>query len=818
MARNNATKSNTVNPNVSAFTSFRQKLCKIEKLPKNVRESIPLEGFMSEGIIETSPGVFTKAYRLQDVNFTIAPLDEQAAIYQNFCDLLNSFDSSIKWQICIFNHEIDKKKTIEDIRILPQRDGLNKYRQEMNGILLNNLKRGNNFIAQDKLLVVSIEDNNAEKAALRLRSLDKQIDQKLRKICGEDTKPLTTLERIKNLYEIYNQDNDYRMATGIYNGKESFNLSWIERQGLSIKDLIGPSSFEFKGNDFKLGDMYAEALYLERIPSSMNTDFLNDLTAIQSNMLISIHYEAETSERAIKLVKNQLASIEAQVSAVSKRNAEEGYFGALPPDLEKSQQSAREMMHDITGRNQNVFYLTVTLVAFSRTHAGLEETVKLIKSTAAKHLCPIKSLKFQQEFAFNTTLPLCRNDVFNDLLFTTESASVFIPYNSREMRQKNAIFYGLNPTSKSMIMYNKLTGDNYNSLIFGASGSGKSFTAKVEMISVLLNHPNAQVFVIDPQGEYKPLAKALKGQNILLAPGSNVYINPLDLDISNSGDDEVDPITMKSDFVITLFDIIIGKNRELAPIHKSLIDKAVRKVYRAYIDELQRTHMTCDINKCPTLSDIYQELLELKQDREDAGILADMLYQYAVGSFDTFAKRTNIETNARFVVYDIKKLGTGMKELGLYICLNDIYNRMLENSKKHVYTWFYIDEFHLLLENEGTTVFIKRIFKMVRKYLGVPCGILQNTEDLLRNEDTRAIVANTSFVIMLKAGLQDRHNLMQLYNLSEAQVEHIINSNQGHGLIYNGKVTLPFGFDFPKNTELYKLITTKHDRDDAQFA
>ena len=802
----------------TAVQRMLKKIANIDHLPKTIRDSIPFRGIMPNGIIETYPGVFTKAYKLEDVNFSIAPLEEQTTIFRSHMDLLNSFNESIKWQFCIYTHEEDKKKTIEDIRILPQRDGLNKYRQEMNGILLHSLKKGNNSILRDKMLIVSIEDSNAEHAAITFKRLDNEISKKLKKITKDETKAYTAQERMKQLYTIYNQDNDYRFATGIYNEKEVFDLSFIEKCGHSVKDAIGPTSMEFQENGFMLGNIYGQALYLERVPSNLSTAFLADLSEIQSNMLISITSEAINSEKAKELVKNKLSSIEAKAAAIEKRNGESGYFGQLPPDLERSQKNARDLMNDITTRNQNLFYLTFTVVMFSRTMERLEETVKLVKSTAAKHLCPIKVLKYQQEFAFNTALPLCRNDIFVDRLYTTESASVFIPYNSQEIRQKNAIFYGINQTSKNMILHDRTTGNNYNGLIFGYSGSGKSMIAKIEMASVLLTRPNAQVFVIDPQGEYAPFVKAFHGQEIYLSPGSRVYINPFDLDITPDDEYENDPITMKSDFIISMFDIIVGRGRSLSPIHNSLLDKCVRKIYRAYLVELSRTGETCNLSLCPVLNDLYHELRILSEEQYEAKQLSDMLYQYAVGSFDTFSHRTNVETNARFVVYNIKSLGTGMKDLGLHICMNDIWNRMIANSKKNIYTYFYIDEFHLLLENEGTTIFLKRIWKMARKWLGVPTGIMQNTEDLLRNADTRNIVNNTSFVIMLKEQLMDRQNLAELFKLSSAQLSYIENPDPGHGLIYNGKVTIPFAYDFPKNTELYKVFTTAHDVKGAKFA
>lgn len=800
---------------------FLNKVAKIDNLPKNVRDSIPLRGFMRNGIVETKPGTFTRTYRMDDVNFSIATDAEQTAIFKAYMDLLNGFNDTVRWQVNIFNHELDKKTTIENIRIQPAKDGLNKYRQEMNTILLGELKEGNNSIKQDKYLTVSIDDDDAEHAVKVLDNLNFEIGKKLRRITGQEVHALTTQERITLLYSIYNQNYDYRLATGIYKDDHEFSdkfLKIIERQGLSVKDVIGPSSFDFSNQSyFMIGDTYAEAMYLERVPTFLQTSFINDLADIQSNMLISVEYEAMDMEKAQKLIRGKLGTIEAREAELSKRNGENGYFGALPPDLERAQNNARDLMKDITSRNQKLFYCTFLVTVFADTKDELDEKVALVKNVAGTHVAPIKDMKFQQEPCFNSCLPLCRNDVNADRLYTTESAAVFIPYNTQEISQKNAIFYGLNSVSKSMILYDRTTGNNYNGLIFGSSGSGKSFTAKSEMVQVLLRHPKSQIFVIDPQGEYWPLAENLGGQHVVLAPGSGVYVNPLDLDLSEDASGETDPVTMKSDFVISMFDIIIGKNRQLDPIHTSILDKCVRKLYKPYQEALAKEGITFDPGRCPTLADLYQELRALSSEQYEAKMLADSLYQYAIGSFDTFAHRTNVETSKRFVVYDTKSLGTGMKELGLHICTNDVWNRMLVNSKKNIFTWLYIDEFHVLMESESTTAFIKKLWKIARKTNGSLTGITQNTEDLLRSADTRAIVNNTSFVMMLNEPLMDRQNLAELFNLSAAQLEYITDSQKGHGLLYNGKITLPFGFDFPKNTDLYKMMTTSHDVKDAMY-
>lgn len=802
----------------SGLMKILNKIAKIDNLPKNVRDSIPLRGFMSNGIVETKPGTFTRTYKLEDVNFSIATDAEQTAIFKAYMDFLNGFNDTVRWQVNIFNHELDKKTTIENLRIQPQKDGMNKYRQEMNTILLNELQKGNNSIRQDKYLTIAIEDDDARHAAKVINNLDFEIGKKLRRITGNEIHALTTQERIALLYDIYNQNYDYRLATGIYDKKQKFDLRFLERQGVSVKDVIGPASFDFsKQSYFMIGDTYAEAMYLERVPTFLQTSFINDLADIQSNMLISVEYEAIDMEKAQNLIRGKLGNIEAREAELAKRNGENGYFGALPPDLERAQNNARDLMKDITSRNQKLFYCTFLLTVFADTKEELDERVALVKGVAGTHVAPIKDMKFQQEPCFNSCLPLCRNDVSVDRLYTTESAAVFIPYNTQEISQKNAVFYGLNAVSKSMILYDRTTGNNYNGLIFGSSGSGKSFTAKMEMTQILLRHPHSQVFVIDPQGEYWPLAENFGGQHIVLAPGSGVYVNPLDLDLSEDDSGEMDPITMKSDFVISMFDIIIGKNRQLDPIHTSILDKCVRKLYAPYVEEMRKEGKTFDPGRCPTLADLYHLLKMMANEQYEAKMLADSLYQYAIGSFDTFAHRTNVETNKRLVVYDTKSLGTGMKELGLHICTNDVWNRMLTNSQKGVFTWLYIDEFHVLMESESTTAFIKKLWKIARKVNGSLTGITQNTEDLLRSADTRAIVNNTSFVLMLNEPLMDRQNLAELFNLSAAQLDYITDSQKGHGLLYNGKITLPFGFDFPKNTMLYRMMTTSHDVKGAMY-
>lgn len=779
---------------------------------KTIQESIPYLHIFDNGMIETSPGVFTKSYKLQDVNFKIAPDQEQIEIFNTFGQFLNSFPNTMKFQIIIQNHNTDRYATVRTVKFNSQKDGLNKYRSEMNTILLDKIAESKNNLAQDKCLVVSLEDDSAEHAAQVFEGVDVDVDKGLRKILRDaGTEPQTIEARLESLFDIYNQDGESVFNNSKdANGKAYFDLNKVYAAGMSSKDVIGPSALAFKPRNFMIGNTYGRAMYLEGVPTWLSTDFLSDLSNISCALTISIQYEPMDTTKAVKMIRDQLVNINAQIAGQQKQAARNGYtIDILPPEIARAKTQTTNLMEDIVGRDQKLYFLTFVVVTYAESADQLEENTRMITTVANKYLCPIKTLLFQQELGLNASLPLCVNALQVKRLYTTESACVFMPYTSQELFQKDGIYYGLNQTSNNLIVYSRMSGRNYNGLIFGESGAGKSFTAKCEMLSVLLRSDKNCVYVIDPEGEYKPLAEALKGEIIELSATSKTFINPLDMDIDYGGDG--DPISMKSDYIISMLEIMLGGGRTLNPTSKSIIDRCVKSIYRGYldhIDEMNRNgiELTCDKDATPTLNNLYQELL--RQPEEEAQTIANILEIYAQGSLATFAHRTNVETNDRFVVYDTNNLGTGMKSLGLHICLNDIWNKMIDNKKKGYWTWIYIDEFYLLLQSDSAASFLMQIWKRARKWNGVPTGIMQNTEDLLRSADSRNIINNTSFVTMLSLPKLDRLNLSDLLQIPESQLTYITNSQPGHGLIYNSKTILPFKNDFPKNTALYALMNT----------
>ena len=784
---------------------------------RTVQQSIPYTQVYDNGVIETSPGVFTKAYRLEDVNFKIAQPEEQMDIFKAYGQLINTFPEKSRFQILVQNKAADRRQFLKEIRFEPQKDGMNKYRSEMNRILMDKVAESSHNLMQEKFCIVSIEDESVESAMRTLSTLDKDIDKALRRILGGGrTVPLTLTERLHSLFDFYNQDgqsvfDNVRKS----DGTTTFDLKTFYRQGNTSKDAIAPGGMWFKANHFILGECFGRSMFLEKVPARLTTEFMADLADVPHSMTISLQYEPVEQTKSMKLVRSQLTNLNAQIAEAQKRAGEQGYSTeVISPELYRAQQQATDLMDDMVSRDQKLYYVTMVVTVFGDNLDQLKAATQQVTSVAKQHNAPLQTLLYLQERGMNACLPLCVNDLKVRKLLTTESASVFLPYTSQEIYQKNGIYYGTNQTTGSMIVYSRKTAKNFNGLIFGESGSGKSFAAKSEMLSVVLRDPDSQVFIIDPEEEYTPMVQALKGEVIDLSSNSRTFVNPLDMDIDYDG--EGDPLMMKSDYIVSMLEIMCGRGRVILPKERSVIDRCVRNIYRGYLqhlEDLRKTGvaLTLDRDSMPTLTHLYNEL-KLQSD-EDAQEIANILEIYATGSLTTFAHRSNVDTNAQVVSYNIRNLGAGMKNLGLFVCLNDVWNKMIENRKKGRWTWIYIDEFYLLLRSESASAFLMEVWKRARKWNGVPTGIMQNTEDLLRSVDARNIINNTSFIQMLGLPKFDRDNLADLLGISDTQLEYINNPDRGTGLIYNQKTILPFNNEYPRDSMLYGLMSTSQAQD-----
>lgn len=808
---------------------FKVKKKNAMTIPKSVQDTIPYERVYKNGIIETSTGTFSKSYKIEDMNFRIASQDEQENIFCQFGDMLNSFGSECKFQFTVFNRNIDKDKFNNNILIKSQKDSLNEYREEFNDMLAQKIGEGRNNLIREKYITVSIESESIDEAVTNFARIDGEVASNVKRMNKQDTAPLSLYEYLDLLKAVYDVDSDtpfIQEATIQNETVKSFDFDWMKKMGVSTKDLIGPPSIKIEKDYLEVGDKFVRVMFLDSLPNYLSTDFLSEVVEMPCNMLTSIHFNPLRQDTALKIIKNQMTNINSNVVEHQKRASRSGFSPDLiSPELLRSQKEANKLLNDMTSRNQKMFLVTVVLAIYGDSIEELDKHCKSLATIAGRYLCTVKKMNYQQEQGFATALPICNNKVHITRLLTTESGSVFIPFATQELTQENGMYYGLNAVSKNLILFNRLNSKNQNGVILGTPGSGKSFSAKREIVNVLLSTQD-EIFVIDPEREYATLAEIFGGEVIRIAAGSKTYINPFDMDLDYADDD--DPVTLKSDFIAALCETIVGGHYGLTPVQKSVIDRCVRSMYQPYIQYLhevnlnrsEKNKISYDRNVSPTMLDFYKLLLA--QPQPESQNLALSLELYCTGSLNTFAHKTNVETHSRFTVYDIKDIGSGLKELGLQVCLNDAWCRIISNKKRGLRTWLYIDEFYLLTQTDSSAKFLQQIWKRARKWGGIPTGITQNVEDLLSSKEARAIINNCDFVQMLNLSPLDRNELAAMFNISPVQLSYITNSDFGQGLIYNGKSIIPFVDKFPKDTKLYKAMTTNPDDqkknllDDAQ--
>lgn len=777
-------------------------------LPHTAQETIPYVNVFKNGIIESLPGYFTKSYKITDINFRVASYEEQEKIFEKYKEFLSSA-TDMTLQVVLNNRNEDENEIVNSVMCKMEADNYNEYRVEMNDMLKTKMSEGRNNLVSEKYLVIGTKKPNIRDVQVAFSRIDADIDQKFKDISNSQeirTEPQTIYERLKCLHDILNTGNEDNLPI------EQIDLENLSKAGLTTKDMIAPS-FNFQSDYFRMGDKWARALYIKNLPSSLSTDFMADLSGLPFNFTASFTIVPISQDKALKQIGHQLTNIRSDVIKAQKDATKAGYSSDLiSPELLFSQEQTAALLEDMKTNNQKAFYFNAVIMHYADSKEELKKDTESIISLGNRYLMSVDKLIAQQEIGFRTALPLARNDLSVRRFMRTDEVALFIPFTSKELMQKGGMYYGLNAVSHNLLLFNRLNSKNQNGLILGQPGSGKSFAAKREMINVFLTTKD-DIYVIDPESEYAHMAELLGGSVIRLEAGNKVYINPLDMDIQY-GDEEgksgSDPVKMKSDYVCMLCEAAMGGRYEITNIQKSIIDRVVIQLYKPYLKhmrELNNPSITCDTSASPTLEQFYSLLME--QPEPEAQNIALSLEIYCLGSFDTFAHKTNVDINNRFTVYDIRNIGTGMKEIGLQVCLNHIWNKIIDNQKHGKRTWFYIDEFHLLTKTRSSAEFLQQIWKRARKWGGIPTAITQNVEDLLNSEESRAIINNCEFIMMLSQSPIDRAALAEMYHISDAQLNYITNSPPGQGLIYNGEGIIPFIDKFPKNTKLYKVMSSK---------
>ena len=790
---------------------------KKKAIPRTVQQTLKyIEAYPVNGVLQIEPGVFSKVYKFKDISFKTLSDDDQEEVYGLYEKFLNSLNPDEDIYFTIVNSKGDKSTGVE--AILPQEkgDAFDVYRREMSDMIRSKFETSRNNIVTAKYITVVIKENDTERAMKKLREIGSEIENNFKKITKESIHEVGLAERLEVMSNILRGEPNYYFEHDL-NGNTTCDFDALSKQGYSTKDLIAPEVLKFKGNTFQCGEYrYGQSMYLDRIANWMNTNFLADISEVNFESVVTLHINAIPQADALKMVHNQSVNISGEVMQKQTHLAKEGIYGndMLPMALKNAMEQIQSLQDDLMNRDQKLFYSSMVITHFAEDEEKLANNSKVIKSIGEKYMSGIMPLMMQQERGLNTSLLMGRDDTFLRKMLTSEALGVFIPFNEANTMEKGGFYYGVNSVNKSIIVYNRTHGQNYNGLVLGASGSGKSFSAKREMSSAILQ-TNSDVYIIDPDGEYAPMAGAFNGTVIKIAPGNGVYINPFDLDIDTSHDPDSNPIAMKMDFICGMLETMMGGNAVLTPTQKSIVDRCVRQIYTPYLEHLQMLppdnktgrKPTIDRAYCPTMQSLFDALLS--QPQSEAQNLALIMESYTTGTYDTFAHRTNVNLDSRVVVYDIKGIGTNLMELGLKVCMNDVWNKMMANRRDNKWTWFYIDEFHLLLNNASTSEFLKSVWKRARKWQGVPTGITQNVEDLLNSPAARAIINNSSFVYMLNQSLMDRTMLKELLHLSDNDMEFVTNVDSGRGLIKAGKSVIPFEDKFPTDTKLFEVMTTK---------
>ena len=763
------------------------------KRPANVlsaQDSIPFERMFPDGICRVEGNFYSKTIEFQDINYQLSQSEDKDAIFDGWCEFLNYFDASVRFQFSFVNSSANKETYRERIVIPLRGDEDDSLRIEYSTMLQNQLERGNNGLVKNKYLTFGIEAESCKTAKPRLERLELDILNNFRKLSVK-AEPLDGKARLALMHGIFHID-----------GQEQFKFDWklLAPSGMSVKDFIAPSSFAFSSSrHFRMGAKYGSVSFLNIIAPELNDRLLADFLEMDSSLVIGMYVKPLDQMSAIKTVKRKLTELNATKIQEQKKAVRAGYdMDILPSDLSTYGSEAQKLLQELQSRNERMFLLTFTVLNTANSLQKLENTVLQAKGIAQKHNCQLVPLDFQQENGLMSLLPLGMNRIEIQRGLTTSSLAIFVPFTTQELFQRGAgAFYcGVNALSGNLIMVDRLRQKNPNGLILGVPGSGKSFAAKREMFSVYLL-TNDDIIICDPEAEYWPLVKRLHGQVIKISPTSKQYVNPMDLNLDYSDDDN--PLSLKVDFILSFCDIVVGAKEGLKPVEKTIIDRCVRLVYRNYLADPRPENM-------PILQDLYNCLRA--QDEKEAQFLATALEIYVTGSLNVFNHRTNVDIDNRVVCYDIKELGKQLRQLGMLVVQDQVWNRVTRNRESGRTTRYYVDEFHLLLRGELAAWSVE-IWKRFRKWGGVPTGITQNVKDLLASPEIENILENSDYICMLNQAPGDRQILAKKLNISPHQLSYVTQANEGEGLLFYGNVIVPFVDRFPKDTEMYRLMTTK---------
>jgi hypothetical protein len=772
---------------------------KAGKVPHSAQESLAYQEMFKDGICRVDDRHYTKSIAFGDINYQLAQNEDKTAAFEYWCDFYNYFDSSISLQITCMSQYANVTEMTEAIDIPDAGDEFDPVRREYSSILKTQFAKGNNGLIRRKYITFGIEADSVRSAKPKLERIETDIINNL-KAMGVSARPLSGYERLKVMYQVLNEETQAPFI---------FNFDMLACTGLSTKDFIAPTSFDFRDSRyFRMGKTIGAVSFLQILAPELSDKMLADFLDMDNSLIVNLHVQSIDQAKAIRQIKSKITDLDKMKIEEQKKAVRSGYdMDVLPSDLVTYGGEAKKLLADLQSRNERLFLVTILILNTEKTKQKLDNIIFQTAGIAQKYNCALKRLDFQQEQGLMSSLPIGVNQIDIQRGLTTSATAIFVPFTTEELFQGGqALYYGINAISNNMIMADRKRLKNPNGLILGTPGSGKSFSAKREMTNAFLVTDD-DIIICDPEGEYSPLVHMLHGQVIHISPNSRQFINPMDINLNYSEDDS--PVSLKADFILSLCELIVGSKTGLEPVEKTIIDRCVRLVYRDYLEHPDPASM-------PIMQDLYQCILE--QSEKEAKRIATALEIYVKGSLNVFNHRTNVDISNRLVCFDIKELGKQLKKIGMLVVQDQVWNRVTINRAEHRSTRYYMDEFHLLLKDEQTAAYSVEIWKRFRKWGGIPTGITQNVKDLLASREIENIFENSDFIYMLNQAGGDRQILAKQLNISPHQLSFVTNSNEGEGLLFYGNTIIPFKDHFPKDTMLYHIMTTKPNEIEGEYA
>ncbi|MDO4810460.1 MAG: ATP-binding protein [Eubacteriales bacterium] len=752
------------------------------RVPRTVQKTIPIKRIWPDGIFQVGNN-YSKTWKFSDINYLVASREDKESMFLSYSALLNSLDSGATTKLTINNHRMRKTDFEESILMKMMEDGLDEYREEYNQMILDKTNNANG-ITQDKYITVTVSKKNVEEARNCFSRTGAELSQLLA-VLGSHCEALTATERLQILYDVYRDEGGNTF---------SFDMKENARKGHSFRDYICPDSIEKHSDYLKLGEKYLRVMYLKDYANYIKDSMVTELTDLNRNLMLSIDVIPVPTDEAVREVENRLLGIETNLANWQrKQNRNNNYSADIPYDMEMQRKETKEFLNDLTKRDQRMMFAVITMMITADSLEQLEADTEAIQQAARKNMCQMATLKYQQMDGLNTVLPIGTRKINAFRTLTTESLAVFMPFRVQEIMDKGGIYFGENAISRNLIMCNKENLLNQAAMVLGVPGSGKSFSIKF-LIFILILISGDDIIVCDPEGEYAPLVEAMGdiGAVVRVAADGKDRLNAMYME---EGYGENNPTTVKSEFIMSLIERI--EKNGLGPQQQSIIDRCVAKVYR----EAEKT------GAVPTLSTLRDMLMQ--QPEPEAQQLALSLELYTTGSLDIFGHESNVDLDKRVVVFDIHRLGEQLKPTGLLVITDTMLNRVTLNWKKGKRTHIFIDEFHVVFENDHSAQFFNSAWRQFRKRNAYPTAITQNVEYLLDSVQARTMLSNSEFVVMFNQAANDREKLAQILNISNEQMGYVTSVPPGCGLIKYGGALVPFENRFPKGTKMYELMTTK---------